>query len=676
MEKKDFRDSSLDLECRVEALLAALTVEEKLSLCAGRNFWETKPVPRLGIKPFRVSDGPRGVAWHSSGFGRHTAFPSGIALGASWSDELAHEFGAALAAETRGAGRHMVLGPAVNICRTPLNGRTFEYFTEDPWLNKTLSVQVVKGIQQKGVAACIKHFAANNQETRRMVNSSQLSERALREIYLPAFEAAVVEADVWSVMAAYNAVNGVAACQSSDLLNDKLRGEWGFRGFVVSDWFAVRRTESAEACIKAGLGLEMPGKGSRYKLQPLRQAYYQGRFSESELDHSLSGLLRVMMLTGHLDAGTRVPVPPGLLDQHHRLARRIAAESIVLLKNEVKNDGALLPLDPARVSKLAVLGPKAKKRNCLPLWGGSSGVWPPYEITPLKGIKERMGAAGMELVSDAAEADAVVLFIGLSHRPGLDSEVMDRKTLDLPLKQLQLIEQTVRLNPNTIVVLINGGPLTMDWADTVPAIVEAWYPGMEGGRAIADVLFGDVNPSGELPVSFPRRLQDSPAHQSRRTFPGDDKHVWYDEDVFVGYRHFDKHGIEPLFPFGHGLSYTAFDYSGLELSRDRVCGDETLEVSAQISNAGDRAGAEVVQLYVSDLACSVERPPLELKGARKVFLQPGETAEVQFTLGYRDLAFYCEDSRAWLAEDGLFKVLLGSSSRDIRLDAGFKYKSG
>lgn len=673
MSKQDFRDASLDLEARVAALLQQLTLDEKLDLCAGKSAWKTKPIPRLGIESFRVTDGPRGVAWHSS-MGRHVAFPSGIALGASWSSELAYDYGVALGEQTRASGRHMVLGPAVNICRTPLNGRTFEYFTEDPWLNQALAVPVIKGIQSQRVAACIKHYAANNQESHRMKTSAELSERALREIYLPVFEAAVTQADVWSVMAAYNAVNGVPACENSDLLNDKLRSEWGFRGFVVSDWSAVRRTSSTEACVKGGLSLEMPGKGTRYKQKNLRQAYDQDKFSERELDRNLSGLLRVMVLTGHLDVAPIPLAPAAPSSKHWALARRIAAEGMVLLKNHA----ALLPLDTTRIRKLAVIGPKAAKRNCLPLWGGSSGVWPPYEITPLQGIKEKIAdqfAGRIELVSQAEEADVVLLFVGLSHRPGLDSEVMDRKSLDLPAKQIQLIEASLAQNPNTVVVLINGGPISMEWAGPVPAILEAWYPGMEGGRAIADVLFGDINPSGKLPVSFPRRLQDSPAHQSSRTFPGDGAQVHYDEDVFIGYRHFDSREIEPLFAFGHGLSYTQFSYSDISLSSKVLRGDDVLLVKARICNVGSVAGAEVVQLYISDLECSVPRPLKELKGSSKVFLQPGQAAKVQFGIAYRDLAFYSEKNRDWLAEAGRFVVLLGSSSRDIRLEAEFDYSN-
>ncbi|MEH6584269.1 MAG: glycoside hydrolase family 3 C-terminal domain-containing protein, partial [Halioglobus sp.] len=607
MDTTNYLDPKQPLEGRVVSLLEVLTIDEKLSLCAGQNFWETRAIPRLGLKAFRMTDGPRGVAFHSSRFKRCTAFPSGISQAASWDRELMGRFGEAVAREAKSVGAGCILGPAINITRTPLNGRTFEYFSEDPMLNSQLAVPMVKGVQKQGVAACVKHFAANSQETNRMRNSSEVSQRALEEIYLPAFKASVEQADAWSIMAAYNAVNGVAACENPELLQDKLRGEYGFRGFVVSDWFAVRRTRSAEACVKAGLNLEMPGKGSRYRHKNIRESFAQDKFSESELDENLRGLLRVMVLTGHLD-------PEGSTGErntpeHQALACEMAEAGITLLKNA----GGLLPLNPEKTKKIAVLGPKLKKRNCLPLWGGSAGVWPPYEVTPLKGLMAE-NRDRFEWVKSPKDADAVLLFVGLSHRPGGDSEAMDRKHLHLPPKQQVLIEETLAVNPNTIVVLINGGPVTMPWLDEVPSVLETWYPGMEGGTAIAKVLFGDSNPSGKLPLTFPRQLQDSPAHQSERSYPGDKKTVHYDEDIFVGYRHFDKQAIEPLFPFGHGLSYSEFDYDGLQLESERLVAGDTLRISMILNNASDRPGAEVVQLYISDQQADPDRPPQALKG--------------------------------------------------------------
>jgi len=648
---------------RVTRLLQDLTIDEKLSLCAGQGLWQTKPVTRLGIKPFKLTDGPRGVGFHSSGK-RCTAFPSGIAQAATWDEDLMARFGQALGQECRAVGGRTILGPAINITRTPLNGRTFEYLSEDPYLNSRLVVPIVKGVQEQSVAACIKHFAVNNQETNRMRISSEVSERALQEIYLPAFRAAVEQGDAWSVMASYNSINGVPACQNADLLQRRLRGEWGFRGFVVSDWFAVRGTTSSAACIKGGLSLEMPGKGSRYRYKNLKARYEQGQFSEAELDDNLRGLLTAMVLTGHMDSCG----PPGQRNsiEHQALAREMAEAGMTLLKN----DGALLPLDPTRIRKVAVMGPKLKRRNCLPLWGGSAGVWPPYEITPWQGLQQE-NRGRFQWVSDPAQADAVLLFVGLSHRPGLDSEVMDRKRLELPEKQEKLIRDTVATNANTIVVLINGSPIAMPWIDEVPAILECWYPGMEGGAAIARTLFGDCNPAGKLPVTFPRVLADSPAHASQRTFPGDRHTVHYDEELLVGYRHFDKLGIEPLFPFGHGLSYTQFEYRDVQLGGVSFYPEDTLSVSLTVINTGDVAGAEVVQLYIAEQQPNDVRPPQSLKGFKKIWLAPGEAKSLALELPLVQLNIFYPQHDAWRPKPGAYTVRLGSSSRDIRLEANF-----
>jgi beta-glucosidase len=652
------------LQERVDGLLKALTLDEKFSLCAGQGFWKTKAVPRLGIRPFRMTDGPRGVGFHSSGK-RCTAFPSGIAQAASWDEALLARFGQALGQECRAVGGRTILGPAINIARTPLNGRTFEYFSEDPYLNSRLVVPLVKAVQQQGVAACIKHYAANNQETNRMRISAQVSERALQEIYLPAFRAAVEQADAWSLMAAYNSVNGTPACEHADLLNHKLRRQWGFRGFVVTDWFAARGTSNTAACVKGGLSLEMPGKGSRYREKNLKAAYSAGLFSEVDLDANLRGLLNAMVLTGHLDAtaqrGQRNT------QAHRQLAREMAEAGITLLKN----DGGLLPLDPAKLRKIAVIGPKLKKRNCLPLWGGSAGVWPPSEITPLQGLRQE-NRNRFEFVDDPAQADAVLLFIGLSHRPGLDSEVKDRKQLELPAGQDQLVRDTLAANPNTVVVLINGSPVAMPWKDEVPAILECWYPGMEGGAAIASILFGDTVPSGKLPLTFPATLRDSPAHTSQRTFPGDRRTVHYDEELMVGYRHFDKHGIEPLFPFGHGLSYTTFEYSDLTLDTAQLSSQDTLTLGFTVANTGTRDAAEVAQLYVYDLLPGDDRPPQSLKGFTKLWLRAGESKQVTLALPITELNIFCPLHSRWQPKPGIYEVRVGSSSRDIRLTAQFE----
>lgn len=648
---------------RVNALLQSLTLDEKFSLCAGQSLWKTKPVERLGIPSFRLTDGPRGVGFHSSGK-RCTAFPSGIAQAASWDVDLMARFGAALGRECRAVGGRTILGPAINITRTPLNGRTFEYFSEDPYLNSRLVVPIVKAAQAQGVAACVKHFAANNQETNRIRVSAEVSDRALQEIYLPAFKAAVEEGDAWSIMAAYNSVNGVPACENADLLNTKLRDEWGFKGFVVTDWFAARGTTSSAACVKGGLSLEMPGKGFRYSVKKLRASYDRGEFSELELDNNLRGLLYAMVATGHLDPQAQRGARN--TPEHQALAREMAEASITLLKN----DGGLLPLRTASIRKVAVIGPKLKKRNCLPLWGGSAGVWPPYEVTPYSGLRQE-NRHRFEFVAEPEDADVVLLFVGLSHRPGQDSEVKDRKQLELAAEQEQLIRETVAVNPNTVVVLINGSPIAMPWLQDVPAILECWYPGMEGGAAIARTLFGDCNPSGKLPVTFPRSLRDSPAHATPRNFPGDRQTVHYDEELLVGYRHFDKYGIEPLFPFGHGLSYTRFDYSDLQQSAERLSPDDTLTLSLTVTNSGAVAGAEVVQLYIADHQPGDDRPPQSLKGFTKLHLAPGESQRVSMQVSMSALQVFCPQTNAWQVKPGAYSARVGSSSRDIRLEADF-----
>jgi beta-glucosidase len=655
-----FMNQRLGIEERVTDLLKRLTLQEKLSLCAGKNLWSTKPVERLGIRGFRMVDGPNGLGAILSVFKKGTYFPSSICRTATWNPDLSRQFGTALAQEVRSIGYQMVLAPAVNIDRTPLGGRTFEYQTEDPYLNRKMAVAVVQGIQSQRVAACVKHFACNNQETNRTKVSSQVSERSLREIYLQAFEAVVREADAWSVMAAYNKVNGTYCCESHDLLTERLREEWGFRGFVVSDWYAANPTTSTEGCVNAGLSLEMPGGGSRYSGKALRTAFEAGKFSEDGLDRNLTGLLRVMFLVGLFDDEKSLPAGSRNTPEHQALARRIAEEGIVLLKNERD----ILPLKIEEVKRIAVLGPNADKK--MGLKGGSSMVRPPYEVTPLKGLRERCGEK-IELVRSPAEADVAVVFAGLSQGllKGIDTEGEDKKSLELPSDQVALINSTADANPSTVVVLINGSPVTMDgWLEKVPTVVEAWYAGQEAGHAIAAILFGDVNPSGKLPLTFPRRLSDSPAHVSERTFPGAED-VHYDEGVFVGYRHFDARGIEPLFPFGHGLSYTKFAYENLRISGMKVSGD--------VTNAGDRAGSEVVQLYVHDPTTIVERPLKELKGFKKVHLDPGRTETVTFTLTEEDLSFWDEKTGRWTTEADEYDVLMGSSSRDIRLQGKLGY---
>jgi beta-glucosidase len=669
-----FMNPSLDHEQRIEDLLSRLTMEEKCQLCSGKKMWTTKPVPRLGIPPFGMTDGPNGMAFHSSGLKRNTAFPTSICMGATWDPDLAYDFGLTYARELRALGnRHMTLGPGININRSPLNGRTFEYISEDPFLISKLVVPIVKGIQSQRIVACVKHYACNNQETRRTKIDAVVSERALQEIYLPGFKAAVEEADALSIMACYNKLNGLYGCENPDLLIRRLRNEWGFRGFVVSDWFATRPASGAEGCINGGLSLEMPTVGMYNKLVPsgIISAIREGRIREETLDENVRRLLRAMFFAGLFDDPRTLPEGSRNTQEHAAVAKRIAQEGMVLLKN----DNAILPLDINKVKRICVLGRNANRKQALPIIGGSSAVWPKYEITPFCGLKNKLKNRAV-FVKNPADADVAVVVVGLNHFFGKDAEGKDRPGLELPEKDIQLIIATARANSNTVVVLVNGSPVAVDpWIGFVPAVLEAWYGGQEAGTVIADILFGDTNPSGKLPLTFPGKISDSPAHASQKSFPGDMKKlkVFYDEGIYVGYRHFDAKNIEPAFPFGFGLSYTDFKYENLALDRTELKGAETLTVKVDITNSGSRAGAEVAQLYIHDVTAGVDRPPKELKGFRRVHLKAGEKRTIDFEITSADLSFFDPRMNAWSAEPGEFIVMVGSSSRDIRLEKNFDY---
>lgn len=668
-----YLDFSVALEDRVEDLLGRLELEEKFKLLAGKTFFATHPIKRLGIKRFGFTDGPKGVASHSSLLRRNTAFPTCICLSSSWDPTLAREFGVALARETRAVGKDMILGPGINIQRSPLCGRTFEYLTEDPFLNKKLAVPIVKGIQSQGISACVKHFLVNNSETKRKHVNVEVGERTLKEIYLPAYKATVRDADAWSFMSCYNMVNGVYGSESEKYLKETLMDEWGFKGFVVSDWDATWNIKSTGACINARLSVEMP-KAIVYKPDKLQEAHEANKFTDDALDDCVRRFLRVAFLVGMFDPKDSLPRGSRNTPEHQQLAQKIAEEGMVLLKNE----NSFLPLDMSKIKKIAILGPNAKRKHEFVGLGGSSAVWAPHEITPRKGLKKKCKAR-VKITSSPSDADVAIVFAGLRRLKGGDTEGWDRKRLQLDEKQEKLINDTMAENSNTIVVLINGSPVGMEaWLEKVPAVIEAWYPGMEGGHAIANLLFGDVNPSGKLPITFPKVLSDSPAHVSGATFPGtlDDGgqfKITYQEGIFVGYRHYDTKNVEPLFPFGHGLSYTTFTYDNLNLDKKILSGDEILQISFDVSNSGDREGAEVVQLYVQDVECSVERPLKELKGFKKVLLKPGQKETVILKIAKPDLSFYSVDHGEWIAEKGTFKVHVGSSSKDIRLVGEFEY---
>ncbi|MGA8490626.1 MAG: glycoside hydrolase family 3 C-terminal domain-containing protein [Terriglobales bacterium] len=707
-----YKNPKLTVEQRVQDLLGRMTLEEKASMLSGANWMESVAIPRLGIPSIKMADGPMGIrSWAGPSkitktvphpFSS-TAFPAGIAVAATWDPAVAQSVGQAIGQEVRAIGRDMILGPTVNIQRVPLWGRNFEGYGEDPYLAARMGVAYIKGVQGEGVIATVKHFDANNQEFERHRVDESIDERTLQEIYFPAFKAAVQEAGVWSVMSAYQKVNGLYCSENPFLLKDVLRNEWGFKGFVVSDWGS---TYSTLGPVNAGMDLEMPGGepakswlmtegpkkvgngGDWLSPEKVLPEVTAGRISVATLDDNVGSILRSMFVSGVFD---RSQTASGEIDTsaQRAVARHGAAESIVLLKN----DGNLLPLDPSKIKSLAVIGPNAAVARTG--GGGSSLVHPKSAVTPLDGIKERAGSsmqvsyalgASMpgegptkdtpeareellkEAVAIAAKADAAIVLIGNSAT--IESEDFDRTTLDLPAGQDELVQAIAKVNHNTVVVFNAGAPVNVSrWVGEVPSVVDAWFGGEEIGHAIADVLFGDVNPSGKLPFSFINDFKESPAHGN---YPGEDLHVKYAEGIYVGYRYFDKHGITPQFPFGYGLSYTNFGYSDLKIKPERVSGSQSVEVTLKLRNQGKRAGAEVVELYVHDGHSSVDRPVKELKGFRRVELAPGKSTTVSFRLDKSSLAYYSTQKKNWVAEPGKFDVLVGASSADIRLMGSFE----
>ncbi len=659
----------------ISRLLSRMSMEEKVMLTSGRDAWSTQPIDRLDLPYIWMADGPHGLRRAPStdtwGYGDQlpaTCFPTASALSATWDVVLLREVGQALGNEARALGVNLLLGPGVNIKRSALGGRNFEYFSEDPYLSGKLGAAYIEGVQAQGVGTSLKHFVANNVETARMWANSDVDERTLNEIYMTPFEIAVREAQPWSVMACYNRVQGVYGTQSPDMLTRKLKEEWGFEGIVVSDWDAViDRVEG----IRAGMHLEMPGKPGHLTNQILIDAVKNGELEEAQLDRVVSDILRVVLKANALadSSGDQN------LDEHHSLARRVASEAMTLLKN----DGAVLPISANKYRKIAVIGEFAV--NPRYQGNGSSEVKPHRLDKFMDIIGQEYGedfeieyAQGYSLTDDAdfsmidaaarvaAEADVALVLAGLPLQ--YESEGIDRHHIDLPPSHDRLIEAIADRQPNTVVVLTNGSAVAMPWVDGVPAVAEAWLGGQAGAGAVADVVFGKVNPSGKLAETFPVRLEDTPAFLN---FPGEDGEVLYGERVFVGYRYYDKRKIVPLFPFGHGLSYTEFAYSDLAVSSDRISDSESLTVTVTVTNTGDVAGKEIVQLYVHDEEASVQRPEKELRGFDKLELAPGESRQVQFELTNRDFSFYSTRHGRWIAESGEFEVLVGASSRDIRL---------
>jgi beta-glucosidase len=810
-----YQDKTRPLEERVDDLMRRLTPDEKIALKGGASGFTTQAIPRLGIPALRVTDGPNGV--RSTNGDSATAFPVGIAMAATWNPDLIRGEGQAIGEEARALGDQVLLGPNVNIQRNPLAGRNFESYSEDPVLAGQIGIGFVDGVQSRGVGVAVKHFVANNQEFARMWGSSDVDERTLREIYLPAFESIVTEAKPWMVMTAYNKINGVFASEDRWLIEDVLKKGWGFDGAVISDWGGTHATAAAA---NAGLDLEMPGPPGFFG-DKLAQAVKDGQVDKAIIDDSARRMLRLILRTGVLDGG---PKPAGEINTpaHARIAEQVADEAITLLKN----DGAILPLDESTVRRIAVIGPNANKARIQ--GGGSAQVTPFRHETPLEALRATLGSRvridyvqgvdnepmapeadprllsptkardaqglavayfsntdfsgpavqtavdthffklsfGEDLSSDsqapfsarwqgwfwppvdgvytfglmqmgtgslfidgkavvdgktaskpapilsylpdglreaqvilsagvpvpirldyvsgphppgilrlsfrvpngtiedavkaAQGADAAIVFVGSSSIA--DNEGVDQPDMDLPGAQNALVAAVRAANPKTIVVLNNGAPLAMPWIDDVPAVLEAWLPGQEGARAVADILFGRVDPSGKLPITFPRRLEDNPAYLY---YPGGDDEQ-YGEGLFVGYRYYDKKKLAPLFPFGYGLSYTKFDYADLT-APDHAESSHPIEIGATIRNAGPRAGLETVQLYVGPQHPHETRPLKELKRFAKIHLDPGEAKTVRFTLTARDLSYYDPHRQGWICEPGAYDILVGASSADIRL---------
>ena len=716
-----YLDESKPVEQRIDDALARMTLDEKIAVIHAQSKFSSPGVKRLGFPDLWTDDGPHGVRpdvlwdeWVQAGQTNDScvAFPALTCLTATWNPCLSRLYGESLGEEALYRGKQVMLGPGVNINRSPLNGRNFEYMGEDPWLASRMVVPYIQGLQSKGVAACVKHYALNNDEEYRHQVNVIVSDRALHEIYLPAFKAAVQEAGTWAIMGSYNLYQNQHNCHNATLLNKILKQDWGFDGVVISDWGGCHNTEEA---IRNGLDLEFGSwtdgltmgatnaYDSYYMALPYKRLIQEGKYSTKELDEKVRRVLRLFYRTT-----MNRQRPFGFLcsESHYEAALKIAQEGIVLLKNNRQ----LLPVKNAK--RILVVGENAIKM--MTVGGGSSSLKVQKEILPLDGIKARFADAEVdyargyvgdtvqsyngvtvgrslydlrsaeeltaEAVAKARQADVVIFIGGLNKSDYQDCEGHDRKAYGLPYGQDQLIEALVKVNPNLVYVNISGNAVAMPWIDKVPAIVQGWFIGSEAGEAIASVLAGDVNPSGKLPFTWYARLDDCGAHATGSS-PG----TWreghqiidetYKEDIFVGYRWTDRQQIKPLFPFGHGLSYTTFQISHLRADKKEMTSDGQLTVSVDVKNTGTVAGAEVLQLYISDVKCSQPRPVKELKGFRKVSLAPGETQTVTFTIDRSALSFYDEQSGAWIAEPGEFVAMVNSSSASTKNKIRFMLSS-
>jgi beta-glucosidase len=653
---------------KAEEILGRMTLEEKAALSIGATAWTTTPIDRLGLPALTMSDGPHGVRRTPEAGSMQiealpaTCFPTASCASATWDVESVRELGRAVAEEANALGVDVVLGPGVNMKRTPLCGRNFEYFSEDPFLAGELAVAWIDGIQSLGVGASLKHFAANNQETRRMTVSSEVDERTLRELYLPAFEAAVTRAKPWTVMCCYNRVNGTHGSEHRHLLTEILRDEWGFDGLTVSDWGAVHDRPKALA---AGLELEMPGPRPR-RVQAVVEAVRSGSLDEAALDRAALRIIRTALRAAETKKGA-----PLDSDAHHALARRIAARGMVLLKND-----GILPLAPG--GRIAVIGHAAQEPHFQ--GGGSSHMTTTKVDIPIEELKRLAGKATITFaegypadetarpdliaaaVADARAADVALLYVALPTYK--ENEGSDRADLDLTAQQVALIQAVTAAQPRSVVILFNGSAVAMSaWVDGAAAVLEAWMAGQASGGAVADLLFGAVNPSGKLAETFPLRLEDTPAFLNH---PGEDDRVRYGEGLFIGYRWYDATRKQVLFPFGFGLSYTNFAYGQPRVSTAEFDDTAGVTVSVDVTNSGKVAGDEIVQVYVHDHAAGLVRPEKELKGFARIHLEPGETRTVAIPLGFRAFAFYHPGHGRWVTEDGQFDLLVGASSADIR----------
>ena len=711
------------VEERVEDALSRMTLEEKVGMTTAQSKFSSRGVPRLGIPEVWHTDGPHGIRpevlwdeWNQAGWTNDscTAFPALVNLAATWDKEMSLLYGRSIGEEARYRKKDILLGPGINICRTPLNGRNFEYMGEDPFLAGQMVVPYVKGVQENGVAACVKHYAVNNQEFQRTQSNSVVDDRTLYEIYLPAFKAAVVEGDAWAIMGSYNLYNGQFNCHNEKLLCDILKGEWGFDGVVVSDWGGCRVSEEA---VLNGLDIEMGtwtnglrGAASDsyrnyHMADPYLKGLREGKYTTKELDDKVRRILRVIFRT------SMRPEPNYgrfVCPEHYQAARDIAAAGVVLLKNE----NNVLPLDVPQGGKIVLVGENAVKK--MVVGGGSSNLKTAYEVNPLEGLQAAYdGVAevvwergyvgdvgrsynnvdtGQDLtdnrspkqliaaaVAAAKDADYVIFVGGLNKSAHQDNESTDRYDTFLPYDQQDVIEALAEVAKKFVVVNISGSPVSMPWADKADAIVQGWYGGTETGNALADVLAGKVNPSGRLPFSVPFKYEDGPI-KTERQYPGikeEGDQFWqthYDEGVYVGYRWYDSKGVPAQFPFGHGLSYTTFEYSNAKAAKSVMKADGTLKVSVDVVNTGDRDGAEIVQLYIADTEASVDRPSKELKGFEKVYLKAGEKKTVTFEIDAEDLSYFDADKHEWVAEPGEFHALFARSSGDVKADAVFTLK--